>query len=496
MPFPRSSGLLLHPTSLPGDNGIGELGPSAFAFVDFLVSARQRLWQILPLGPTGFGDSPYQCFSAFAGNHLLISLEKVAQDGYLADPSLGHASSSSVDFGFVVHAKTQLLREAFQTFTEKATPDHRRLFDAFIANPRHRAWLDDYALFRALKDSHGGAAWPSWEPELVRRTPEALEMARRQLHTDINFHKWLQYVFFRQWRDLKGYANQNGIAIVGDIPIFVSHDSADVWANPELFLLDDRGYPTVVAGVPPDYFSATGQLWGNPLYRWDQLINTRFQWWVERFRLTLGLVDIVRLDHFRGFDACWSVPATEPTAVNGQWVKVPGEHLFKTLHTRLGRVPIIAENLGVITEAVENLRHAYKFPGMRILQFGYECQPDSVDLPHNFDINTVVYTGTHDNDTTQGWYTRVGQPTRDRLSNYVGHAVSDAAWELIRVGMASTGDLFLAPVQDILSLGNEARMNSPGQPSGNWCWRVGPNALTPELARRLADMVQLYNREG
>ena len=495
MSFPRSSGILVHPTSLPGGHGIGDLGPSAYRLVDFLVAAGQSYWQVLPLNPTGFGDSPYQSFSAFAGNHFLISLEVLAHEGVIDEKSLPkEPSGTNVDFGAVFTKKTAALRQAFQSFQERGPAWMQELFLAFCNSPRTTGWLNDYALFRALKDRHNGGVWTGWDADIVQRKPDALARASRELATEVTFHKWLQFEFFRQWSGVRAYAAQFGVSIIGDAPIFVAHDSADVWGNQSTFRLDGGGNPTHVAGVPPDYFSETGQLWGNPLYNWDALASSGFAWWIERFRMLLTQVDFVRLDHFRGFEAFWEIPAGKPNAIVGQWVKAPGMHLLKALEKALGRLPIIAEDLGVITPEVEAIRDAFHLPGMRILQFGFDEGAKSIHLPHNYIRNTVVYPGTHDNDTTLGWHATAAPQARDLLARYLGDRGDAVPWNIIRAGLASVADLSIATAQDLLGLGSEARMNFPGKASGNWSWRLKPGALNDELARRLLELNKIYAR--
>lgn len=491
----RASGILLHPTSFPGI-GIGDLGDAAYRFVDWLHAAKQRRWQIMPLGPTSYGDSPYACLSALAGNPLLISLERLVRDGWLTQDVLDNTPQfpvGRVDFGPVIEWKTGVLQHAFRTFEQDAAEAQRVAFEAF-RNDQAR-WLDNYALFRALKDEHGGAAWNQWNAALARRDSVALTAARSRLNAHIRMQQWLQWVFFSQWRDLKIYANKHDIQIIGDIPIFVAFDSADVWANPELFYLDEQNNPTVVAGVPPDYFSATGQRWGNPLYRWDVLAARNYDWWIERFRLTLELVDIVRLDHFRGFAAYWEVPASEETAINGTWVQGPGDHLFNAVRAALGRFPIIAEDLGLITPDVIELRDHHEFPGMAVLQFAWGGDPTNLYLPHNYTRNLVVYTGTHDNDTTIGWWNTLDENARTHIQHYLGIHGDDIAWDMLRVALMSVADTAIAPMQDVLNLGNEARMNQPGSPMGNWAWRLLPEQLTDDVAQRLALLTALYGRE-
>ena len=475
----RAAGILLHPTSLPGPHGIGDLGPAAHGWVDALARAKQALWQVLPLGPTGFGDSPYQCFSAFAGNPYLISPDFLVADGLLARVDLEHIPfpAEYVDFGPVIDFKVWLLRRAWGRFQSGSGASLRPLFESYAAE--HAPWLDDYALFMALKDAHAGASWLDWESELVQREPSALERARREFSDAIDRHRFCQFLFHRQWTDLKRYARRKGIHLIGDIPIFVSSDSADVWSNPELFQLDDDRRPLVVAGVPPDYFSATGQLWGNPLYNWEALRQTDYAWWVARLRSILELVDLVRLDHFRGFESYWEIPAGMPTAQVGRWAPGPGAALLETLNNALGGLPLIAEDLGIITAEVEALRDALQLPGMRILQFAFSGNPDDRFLPHNYERKTVVYTGTHDNDTTRGWHDALGEDEARFLHRYAPSTDGDPAWDMIRLAWSSVADYALAPLQDVLSLGTEARMNFPdARPatgagaSRTRCWRA------------------------
>jgi 4-alpha-glucanotransferase len=507
MRFPRSSGILLHPTSLPGKFGIGDLGREAYAFVDFLVASGQRLWQVLPLGPTGYGDSPYQCFSAFAGNTLLISPELLVDEGLLGMDEIARVPAfpqERVDFDRVIKLKNALLVKAFESFKETTSAELRSEFEAFCQ--QEASWLDDYALFRALKDANHGAMWNKWEPALVRRDPEALARAREELRDAIEAQKLYQYLFFKQWSALRRYCHERGITIVGDIPIFVSYDSADVWTHPFLFKLDERGEPRVVAGVPPDYFSATGQLWGNPIYEWERMRADGFRWWIERMRATLHLFDIIRLDHFRGFAACWEIPGGDQTAERGRWVNVPGRELFSAMKQALGELPIIAEDLGVITPDVEALRDDFNLPGMRILQFAFGGDPRNKDLPHNYIPTVVVYTGTHDNDTTVGWFNSHAKAgsTRDAEQvererqfclKYLHTEGREIHWDFIRAALSSVADIALIPLQDVLGLGTEARMNLPASTNGNWNWRYGAKALTDKLSARLKEMTELYGRQ-
>jgi len=472
MSFPRAAGILLHPTSLPGPNGNGELGPDALRFLDFLAESGLKIWQVLPLGPTGYGNSPYQCFSAFAGNPLLIHVDATPED-FPAD---------SVDFPRVIAHKQQLLRQA----TASLAPD-----PDFLAEQAW--WLEDYARFMALKQANGGIAWTDWTTQVA--PAEAVEHFRRE-----------QWLFFSQFRALRVACKERGIQLMGDIPIYVAHDSADVWANPSLFKLDEQGRLLVQAGVPPDYFSATGQLWGNPIYDWDELRATGYEWWIRRMRAAFELFDLVRIDHFRGFEAYWEVPAGEPTAVNGEWVKGPGADLLAAITQSLGPVPIVAENLGVITPEVEALRAQFGYPGMSILQFAFGSDAQAnVFLPHTYPHERVVYTGTHDNDTTLGWWNSTGEgdSTRtpedvEREKHHARRYLASDGWEmnwvLIRTALASVANTALIPMQDVLGLGGEARMNLPGRESGNWAFRFSWDQVTPEIVARLKEMVELYER--
>jgi 4-alpha-glucanotransferase len=489
----RSAGILLHPSSLPGPYGIGDLGPVAFEWVDVLAASGQSWWQILPLGPTGYGDSPYQCFSAFAGNPYLLSPELLAKDGLLraVDMPMTHFSEERVEFGPVIKYKQGMLTRAWENFQGGAARPLRAAFEEFCV--KESRWLDDYALFMALKDFHQGAGWHGWSEELVLRRPAALDRARRLLAGGVGRHKLGQFLFARQWSAIKAYANAKNIRLIGDVPIFISEDSADVWANPDLFQLDDKREPTVVAGVPPDYFSPTGQLWGNPHYHWERMKQTGYAWWVARMKKTLEQVDLVRLDHFRGFEAHWEIPAGQLTAEVGEWVKGPGADLFVTLKKALGGLPLIAEDLGVITPEVDALRLAFDLPGMRILQFAFSG-PDNRFLPHHYDRNTVVYTGTHDNDTTVGWYSSIPEHERHFLQRYLPGVGREIAWDLLRVAFASVAAWAIVPLQDLLSLGTEARMNYPGRATNNWSWRFTTGQVSQALIDRLGDLTGLYSR--
>ncbi len=504
MNISRRSGILLHPTSLPGPFGIGDLGPEAYKFADFLVAAEQSLWQVLPLGPTGYGDSPYACYSAFAGNTLLISPEQLVNEGLLDRSDIDHSfESQRIDFAVAHEFKAKLLRKSYQSYKSTTDTTLRSAFETFTQDQAH--WLEDYALFRALKDAHGGIAWNHWEPSLIRRTFSALERARDQLREEIEAHMFYQFLFFRQWFALKSYCNEGGIDIIGDLPIFVAEDSADVWTNPEQFKLDKNGKPLVAAGVPPDYFSATGQFWGNPLYNWERMESDGFKWWIERVRATLTVVDIARVDHFRGFAACWEIPGGDKTAERGQWVAALGRELFTTIRKTLGDVPIIAEDLGVITPDVVALREEFGFPGMRILQFGFGTDAKNIDLPHNYVPNVVAYTGTHDNDTTVGWFHSVAGEGSTRTAKqieregkfclaYLNTDGEEIHWDFIRGVLASVANMAVIPLQDLLGLGTEARMNLPNSSDGNWSWRYEARALTEGIATRLRDLTKLYGR--
>ena len=504
MTFPRSSGILLHTTSLPGRFGVGDLGPQAYAFADFLVSAGQSLWQVLPLGPTGYGDSPYACYSAFAGNTLLISPERLVEDNLLTPGDISETlPHGSIDFAKAHELKERLLRQAFDRYQRTTNTSLRTEFEGF--KRRSAEWLDDYAMFRALKEAYDSKPWNEWPTELVRREPNALNQKRLELAQEIEAQEFYQFLFFKQWFALKAYCNGRDIKIIGDLPIFVASDSADVWTNPEQFKLNADGSPIVVAGVPPDYFSVTGQLWGNPLYNWDRMLRDGFRWWIRRVDATLHVVDIVRIDHFRGFAACWEIPGGDKTAERGQWVKAPGKDLFTAIRNALGQLPIIAEDLGVITPDVVALRDGFGFPGMRILQFAFSSDVKNIDLPHNYVPNVVAYTGTHDNDTTVGWFGSVAGEgsTRDESQiererafclDYLNSDGKEINWDFIRTVLASVANTAVVPLQDVLGLGNEARMNLPNSTEGNWAWRFKEGDLNERLARRLRKLVLLYGR--
>jgi len=491
MELPRSFGIVLHPTSLPGRWGIGTLGAEARSFLDLLAAAGARWWQVLPLGPTGYGDSPYQSFSAFAGNPYLIDPEDLLAQDWLRPEVFPPYPVDRVDFGRIYESRWPLLRRAHAGFLAHGSRQHKRELKRFARV--ERAWLPNYALFMALKVHFGGSAWSKWPPEMRLRDQRALTAARRALSDEVGFHCWTQWCFYSAWEKLCAYARDRGISIIGDMPIFVAYDSADVWVHPEYFHLDDNGNPTVVAGVPPDYFSATGQRWGNPLYRWNVLEDDGFAWWIARVRQALRTCDLVRIDHFRGFEAYWEIPAPEPTAVRGRWVKAPGERLLEALRVELGQVPILAEDLGVITPEVESLRDRFGFPGMRVLQFAFGSGEANPHLPHNYPQHgrVLVYTGTHDNDTTLGWYQSALPAEREHARAYLAQNEipldrdEDAPGALIRLAFGSRAALAMVPLQDVLGRDGRARLNHPGRPGGNWAWRYRETELTETLAARL-----------
>jgi 4-alpha-glucanotransferase len=501
----RASGVLLHPTSLPGLHGAGDIGAPARRFVDFLASAAQGWWQMLPVGPPGYGESPYSAESAFAGSPLLVSLDGLADDGWLDRSSLAPRTElrrDRVDFPPMEAHRSARLRAAFAAFT--ARPAGEPSFRAFCEESS--AWLDDFALFRALKRAHGGVQWTRWEAGVRRREASALAAARRELAADVAFERFVQYAFDRQWRALRSYAAERGVGLVGDLPIFVAHDSADVWQNPDAFFLDDEGEPTFVAGCPPDYFSATGQRWGNPLYRWRRLRKSGYAWWIDRLRMALRRFDAIRLDHFIGFQRYWQIPATEPNAVRGRWMKGPGAAFFDAVRDALGDLPLIAEDLGETTPRVYALRDRYRLPGIKILQFAFGADPAAPTfLPHNYPRRAVVYTGTHDNDTTVGWFRDSGGEDTTRTPSqvheeraatlrYLGTSGEEIHWDMIRVALASVARLAVFPLQDILGLGSEARMNRPGREQGNWTWRFEERALDEATAERLGGLTRTYGR--
>lgn len=501
MAFERASGIILHPTSLPSRFGIGDLGKSAYEFIDFLARSGQKIWQILPLGPTGDEHSPYiMNYSAFAGNPLLISLDTLAEKGLLnadeltALPSEGDPAYSRVNFAEVIPHKTKYLKQAYDRFKQAIPPE----YEPFCQQQAY--WLDDFALFMALHEANPDKTWNQWEPGLARRDPQALKVATEILHDSVQYQKFLQYEFFAQWTKLRKYCNEKNIKIIGDVSIYVCHHSAEVWGNPENFELDPETLePAWKAGVPPDYFSATGQLWGNPVYKWEHLKNTNFAWWIERFRATLQYVDLIRVDHFRGFEAFWRIPAGEENAIKGEWVPAPGYEFFEKLGETLGSLPILAEDLGIITPEVEAMRDRFDFPGMRILLFAFGSEKNHPYLPHSYVRNCIVYTGTHDNDTTVGWWMRASEAEKQHVAKYLGYGsdadIHEISWSLMRLASASIADMAIFPLQDVLKLDNRARMNDPSITPGNWRWRyTSSELLTQELSDRLLDLTQLYSR--
>jgi len=498
MRYERSAGILLHPTSLPGGHGIGELGPDAFRFVDFLESSGQRFWQVLPLGPTGYGDSPYQCLSAFAGNHSLISVDVLLEEGLLSSGDLSAGADRDprmIDYGTLIPYKMSLLRKAFSR--HRARPGAKLAEDIVRFERANRDWLGNYALFMSLKERHGGASWSEWEKDAALQRQAALASLRKELADEIALHAFLQFLFFRQWKKLKQYANNKGIRIIGDLPIFIAYDSADAWAERELFSIDPGGKLLSVAGVPPDYFSSTGQRWGNPLYRWSTMAEDDYLWWRKRIARMLELVDVIRIDHFRGFDAAWEIPAAAPTAETGAWVKGPGKKFFRTLQKHLGELPIIAEDLGVITRSVVDLRDTFGFPGMKILQFAFGSGMERKFLPHNYPRNCVVYTGSHDNDTTRGFFAKAKLEMSDVYSSaerYLGCEGGDISFNLIRAAYASIADVVIIPMQDILGLEDAARMNFPGTFGGNWSWRFTWDQAQQPIVRTYKELTELYDR--
>ena len=497
MRFARASGVLLHPTSLPGPHGSGDFGPGAYHFVDWLVAAGQKLWQILPLAGIGPGNSPYMSSSAFAGNVLLIDLAELHRRGWIEAADLETVpgfEEQRLNFAAVVPFRMERLARAAARFATTASADERVDFDAFCT--RQHDWLPDYALFMTLAEQNDWRDWSDWNQPLAAREPTALAAARTQHAARVFFWTFCQWCFFRQWGALKAYANGKSIEIVGDAPIFIAYQSAEVWARRELFELDANGKPNVVAGVPPDAFSDTGQRWGNPLYRWKAHAKEGYAWWVQRIRRIFELVDVVRIDHFRGFVGYWEIPASEPTAVKGRWLPGPGNALFKAIAKELGPLPIIAEDLGVITPEVSALRHKFAFPGMRILHFAFEGGSGNAYLPHNYEVDAVVYTGTHDNDTTLGWWAALGEAERQRVRDYLGTDGHEIHWDLIRAACASVADTAVHPMQDVLGLGGEHRMNLPGRGEGYWEWRFAWSQVHPWHAERLVHLCRLYRRDG
>jgi 4-alpha-glucanotransferase len=497
MKFKRSAGTLVHPTSFPTRYGIGDLGHSAKHFLQFLAETDQFVWQILPLGPTGYGNSPYASYSAFAGNHYLISPDVLADKGLLDRAGLSRIAipmGTEVPYERAFDLKDKLFTQASEAYYSTQSATEKKAFTAF--KKANSYWLDDYALFMACSEYYGKQPWNVWDEDIRKRTKDGIKNWSKKLKDKVNYHLWLQYEFFNQWNDLKAFANSLGIQVVGDIPIFVDHNSSDVWSHPEFFEVNEAGDRLLVAGVPPDYFSETGQLWGNPLYRWKELEKDGFSWWVERFRQMFHLFDAIRVDHFRGFDAYWEINAAEKTAMNGRWVKGPGMKLFDAILQKLGDLPIIAEDLGVLTESVIELRDKFAFPGMKILQFGFADNAGNSFLPHNFETsNCIVYTGTHDNDTTLGWYAQGTSLEKHRVREYTRTSGATINWELIRLGMLSNAVMSIFPLQDFMNLGTEHRMNYPGTSSGNWKWRYTPEMLENVDKVLIKHMIAISNRD-
>jgi len=498
MQFERSAGILLHPTSLPSKFGIGDLGNDAYKFVDFLSNAKQKLWQILPLGPTSFGDSPYQCLSAFAGNPLLISFEKLIEDKICSEKILQDMPDfpeDKVNYGDVIEYKFETLQLIYEEFKTTKSEELKKSFLEFCEN--EKSWLEDYALFIALKDYYEGKPWNEWEKEISQRKNTAVKHFKNLLKDEIEFHKFIQFLFFKQWLELKSYANSKGIKIIGDLPIFVAFDSADVWVNRHLFEVSTDGKALFIAGVPPDYFSPTGQRWGNPHYKWEVMEKDDYKWWRERISSLLKMTDIIRIDHFRGFYNYWKISGDAPTAEKGEWVLGPGEKFFSTLEKYFGKLPIIAEDLGILVPEVYELRDKFEFPGMKILQFAFGTNGEKKFLPHNFVRNCVVYTGSHDNDTTLGWWNSIQNDetdTKNFFMDYTGSTGNDICKDMIRLAYSSIADLVIIPLQDFLRLGSEARMNFPGKPNGNWAWRFKWSQINDELCEEIKRLVEIFER--
>lgn len=496
MRFPRSYGCLVHPSSFPGKYGIGDFGFESRTFIDFLEQTHQTIWQVLPLTPTGYGNSPYASYSAFAGNVYFISPDILHKKGLLTEKEIKDIELPSglvADYEGSFKNKDKVYKVACQRFFEKITAKEKQAYNAFKKQNKH--WLDDYVLFMALSIHHNKQPWNTWDTGLAQRDPAVLKKYRKKFSDEIELQYWLQFEFNNQWIDLKTYANERGIRVVGDIPIFVDHNSADVWANPQYFEVDKNGDRQLVAGVPPDYFSETGQLWGNPLYKWDELEKDGFSWWVDRFRHMFKICDAIRVDHFRGFDEYWQVEASEKTAENGTWEKGPGQKLFNSILEKCGELPIIAEDLGFMTEGVEELRDKYNFPGMKIIQFAFDSDSTNAFLPHNYSQNSVVYSGTHDNDTVLGWYNSTNETEQHRVRVYTRSTGENIHWEFIRLGMLSVSDQAIFPLQDYLGLDGSHRMNVPGTSSGNWLWRYTKEMLKEIDDQQLRHLAELSNRQ-
>jgi 4-alpha-glucanotransferase len=488
----RRAGILLHPTSLPGRFGLGEIGPEADRFLEWLGGAGVSLWQMLPLGPCGYGGSPYGCASAFAGNRYLVSPERLAEEGWVAEGDLAHDADLG-DPGAAAQLRDAVLERAWERLVRRGDAEKTASFEVFRRDAAQAPWLDDWTLFTALKEENTGAPWTEWPAPVARREPDALAAARDRLREAVDREAFVQFLFFRQWDALRRRAAEHGVAIFGDMPIYVAHDGADVWAHRELFELDADGHPTAVSGVPPDYFSETGQRWGTPLYRWDACREQGFAWWIDRFRANLRVADVVRIDHFRGFAGFWAIPASEPTAVAGEWRSGPGAELFDATRAAIGGLPFVAEDLGVITPDVVALRDDLGFPGMRVLQFGFAAD-DSPHLPHRHVPRCVAYTGTHDNDTARGWYEHASDEERRRARDYTGSDGREFAWDLVRTALASVAETAVVPLQDVLGLASEARLNTPGKAEGNWVWQMAAGSASPDIAARLRRLSALTGR--
>jgi 4-alpha-glucanotransferase len=496
MSFDRACGTLLHITSLPSRGGIGDLGDEAYRFIDFLAGSRQRLWQVLPISPAGLGNSPYSATSAFAGNPLFVSLERLAQRGWLSKDKVDKlpAPGRQVNFAQVQASKPPLIREAARRFLEVADANARKRFDEFCWLSGW--WLEDYVLFEVVREQNGQKSWLEWPEPLRRRHSAAIERLKRENEQELMLTRAIQFFFFEQWRAMHQYCASSSVKLIGDMAIFVSLDSADVWSHPDIFQLDENRNPINVAGVPPDFFSATGQRWGNPLYRWDVIRDRGYEWWIQRMKWLVQQCDIVRLDHFRGFEAYWEIPAREETAVNGRWVKGPDHDLFRALREALGKLPFIAEDLGTITPEVEQLRRSFEMPGMRILQFGFGNPGAHIYLPHRFERNTVVYTGTHDNDTTVGWWKSGATPEEKRaVESYIEPDRGGIHWAFVRAALTSVADLCIIPMQDWLGLDGDCRMNVPSRPNDNWTWRLDKSAMSDNLKKKIADLIEVADRD-
>jgi len=492
----RASGVLLHVSSLPSRGGVGDLGPAAYAFADFLAASKQQYWQVLPLTPTGFGNSPYSALSAFAGNPLFISLEALVAEGWLDPACLDSlaAGDCPADFEQAKRVKRPLLEQAARNFAENASPDARRRFELF--SNENADWLDPYASFAVLRKMFGGKTWPDWPEEFVHRDPDALSRFRSDHESEWKAVKIIQFFFEEQWQALRAYCRERNIRFIGDVAIFVNYDSVDVWLHPEIFQLDNNKRALRVAGVPPDYFSPTGQKWGNPLYRWDVLASRDFDWWDARIHRALALCELLRLDHFRGFEAYWSIPAEDETAIRGEWMKALGTEFFAHLYRELGDLPLLAEDLGMITPEVEQMRRSFGLPGMRVMQFGYGDRGAHIHLPHRCEENMVIYTGTHDNNTTLGWWHGTNGVERAAIAAYLHPGDDGIVWAMMRGAATSVARLCLFPLQDVLGLDADARMNTPAQLDGNWVWRYRPDALEPWIAEKLAALTEVTDRDG